>query len=109
MHNLEKRYQVFDECRTFWNESVDFLNPNVDSQAVIACMHQLTLLLVQNMDKYYTKKQIGVIILHCLKHCVRRSGSLTHCVLSWRCNHADVQRVFASDAGCITRCVSFAG
>ena len=59
-----------DEMKQFWCSSVDYIESNMEPGPVIHCMHQLTLLIMQNMGKYYPNKLIGMVLVQALKHCV---------------------------------------
>lgn len=64
-----------DDMKQFWSSSVDFIDSGMEPSAIIHCMHQLTLLIAQNMAKYYPQKLIAVVLVQALKHCV---GALSY-------------------------------
>ncbi|CAE7539367.1 unnamed protein product [Symbiodinium sp. CCMP2592] len=72
-HMLRNRFKVWEAFRTFCNSHVDFLGSEMDPAAVIASMHQLALLVIGNMAKYYSVQQTAVMLLHSLKHCVPKA------------------------------------
>ena len=70
-HTLQNRYAIWGECKDFWNKHVDFIGSEMDAAAVIATMHQVTLLIVGNMAKYYKPEHVSMVLQHALRHCVR--------------------------------------
>lgn len=69
MHTV-KKYIIWDELKKYFNSTVDFLHENMDPTQVIACMHQITLLVVGNMSKFWSADCVGVMLSHSLRHCV---------------------------------------
>lgn len=69
-HNLQQKYGIFDDLKKYFNSTVDFLNSDLDPTQVIACMHQLSLLVVGNLSKYWKADYVRVILSHALRHCV---------------------------------------
>ena len=69
VHTLQ-RFKIYSDMKTFWNRHVDFIGTELEPSAVIAAMHSLTLLITGNMQKFYCPEEIGVVLLHALRHCV---------------------------------------
>ena len=42
----------------------------MNSSSTVALMHELTLLIVGSMKRFYEKDIIGMVLLQALKHCV---------------------------------------
>eukprot|EP00435_Cladocopium_sp_Y103_P034910 s1306_g9.t1 len=53
IHTLQNKYQIWNDCKEFWNKHVDFIGSAMDPGSVISTMHQVMLLVVGNMSKYY--------------------------------------------------------
>lgn len=80
-HTLERKFQIMDEMKGFWRAHVDYIDSNMDAGAVISCMHQLTLLVIHNMGKYYPSGMISMVLVQSLKHCVRFPANVLVLVL----------------------------
>ncbi|CAK9003978.1 unnamed protein product [Durusdinium trenchii] len=65
------KFKIWEELKKFFNSTVDFLNSDLDPNAVIACMHQLTLLITGNLQKYWKQEHTGILLSHALRHCVQ--------------------------------------
>ena len=71
MHTVENKYGIWLDLKKYFNNTVDFLNDGMDASQVIACMHQISLLVVGNMGKYWPAESVGVVLSHALRHCAR--------------------------------------
>ncbi|CAK9101335.1 Uncharacterized protein (Fragment) [Durusdinium trenchii] len=74
-HMLQNRYQIWLECKSFWNKHVDYISneTTMEPLAVINAMHSLALLLVGNLSKFYEGPIIGIFLKHALRHCVPKA------------------------------------
>lgn len=88
MHTV-KKYKIWDELKKYFNSTVDFLHENMDPTQVIACMHQITLLVVGNMSKFWSADCVGVMLSHSLRHCVPKasSGMMGQRICGWNFKH----------------------
>ena len=72
-HNL-KKFRIWEGFQQFCNTCVDFLSLTPDdSPGIIGTMHQLTLLVIGNMAKYYDAGHVGMVVEHGLRFCVASS------------------------------------
>ena len=58
-----------DEFKLWCNGTVDFLDTRFNSFATVGVMHEITLLIVGSMKRFYDKKEIGLVLLQAIKFC----------------------------------------
>ena len=68
-HMLQK-YQAMGKFRDVMQKQVDFLDSRMEPGMIVAVMHTVALMLNQIIGKFYTKAEIGILLVEAMKFCV---------------------------------------
>ena len=75
-HLMTKRFKKFDffnKWSQWLNSHMDFLRAD-DSMAIISSMHQLSLILLGNLRKYWPDELVSIILMEAFKFCAGPSA-----------------------------------